>query len=455
MTAMTESLLVIYGAGAHARKVCHAWTQAGGRVDAFVDDDPAATSPVPGVALRSAASLETMPANTALFVAIGRADVRRRLVELYAGRGWRLPAVVHPRASVVTRCAARRGCVHRCRGRCRKCGAHRARRDRRHRRAGRSRRARRCVRAPARRNGVRGRRRVERVGTHATTDAHPVPEPLRRLAAARHGEYRPYYLAREWVRSGHEVQMIAGLVLARAHASTRPGRQRIARRDDRRHRLPLARDAGLRRQRHRPRAQHRGVPRAAVAGVGALGRLAARCRDRVEHLPDGHLGRAPNRAACSREAGLRSARSVARLADRVERHVASAPVHRAVPEGRERRLSRCRSGGVDAAEGRQAHGRARARPAQAEHRAERHLARRVGGRRRGRARAGPWPATSRRCSPRGAPSSATRALTPAQCSRHPARRGSAASRGERVVRARRRRPREGAPGEARAPTNDW
>ena len=100
MTAMTESLLVIYGAGAHARKVCHAWTQAGGRVEAFVDDDPAATTPVPGVAMRSASSLETMPANTALFVAIGRAEVRRRLVELYAGRGWRLPAVVHPRASV-------------------------------------------------------------------------------------------------------------------------------------------------------------------------------------------------------------------------------------------------------------------------------------------------------------------------------------------------------------------
>ena len=96
---MTETLL-IYGAGAHARKVCHAWTLAGGRVEAFVDDDPAVASPVAGVPVRVATSLDTMPANTALFVAIGRAEARRRLVELYAGRGWRLPAVVHPRACI-------------------------------------------------------------------------------------------------------------------------------------------------------------------------------------------------------------------------------------------------------------------------------------------------------------------------------------------------------------------
>ena len=96
---MTEALL-IYGAGAHARKVCHAWTLAGGRVEAFVDDDPATASPVPGVPVRAVSSLQTMPANMALFVAIGRPDVRRRLIELYAASGWRLPAVVHPRACI-------------------------------------------------------------------------------------------------------------------------------------------------------------------------------------------------------------------------------------------------------------------------------------------------------------------------------------------------------------------
>lgn len=96
---MTKTLL-IYGAGAYARKVCHAWTLAGGRVEAFVDDDLAAASPVAGVPVRVATSLDAMPVNTALFVAIGRAEARRRLVELYAGRGWRLPAVVHPRACI-------------------------------------------------------------------------------------------------------------------------------------------------------------------------------------------------------------------------------------------------------------------------------------------------------------------------------------------------------------------
>ena len=96
---MTDALL-IYGAGAHARKVCHAWMLAGGRVEAFVDDEPAAASPVPGVELRPARSLAEPRAGVALFVAIGRADVRRRLVDLHGARGWRLPAVVHPRACV-------------------------------------------------------------------------------------------------------------------------------------------------------------------------------------------------------------------------------------------------------------------------------------------------------------------------------------------------------------------
>jgi len=96
---MTDALL-IYGAGAHARKVCHAWMLAGGRVEAFIDDDPAAASPVPGVELRAAASLGAPLPGNVLFVAIGRADVRRRLADVHAARGWRMPAVVHPRACV-------------------------------------------------------------------------------------------------------------------------------------------------------------------------------------------------------------------------------------------------------------------------------------------------------------------------------------------------------------------
>ena len=96
---MTDALL-IYGAGAHARKVCHAWRLAGGRVEAFFDDDLAAVSPVPGVELRPASSLPEPRAGLAMFVAIGRADVRRRLVDLHRGRGWAMPSIVHPRACI-------------------------------------------------------------------------------------------------------------------------------------------------------------------------------------------------------------------------------------------------------------------------------------------------------------------------------------------------------------------
>ena len=94
---MTDALL-IYGAGAHARKVCHAWRLGGGRVEAFVDDDPAAKSPVPGVELRLASSLPKPCDGLAMFVAIGHSEVRRRLVDLHRGRGWAMPSIVHPRA---------------------------------------------------------------------------------------------------------------------------------------------------------------------------------------------------------------------------------------------------------------------------------------------------------------------------------------------------------------------
>ena len=92
--------LVIFGTGAHARKAYHCWTLAGGTVMAFADENPAATSPVPGVAVMSASDLDVLPPNGQLFVAIGRAEVRQRLMDRYAERGWQLPTLIHPRASV-------------------------------------------------------------------------------------------------------------------------------------------------------------------------------------------------------------------------------------------------------------------------------------------------------------------------------------------------------------------
>ena len=92
--------LVIFGTGAHARKAYHCWTLAGGTVTAFADENPAATSPVPGVAVVPAIELEVSPPTGQMFVAIGRAEVRQRLMDRYAQSGWQFPALIHPRASV-------------------------------------------------------------------------------------------------------------------------------------------------------------------------------------------------------------------------------------------------------------------------------------------------------------------------------------------------------------------
>jgi hypothetical protein len=100
---------VIFGTGAHARKACHCAASAGQAVLAFVDENPAAASPVPGVPLWPLAGLAAWLADAApggatarLFVAIGNAAVRQRLLDDAAARGWPLPALVHAGASVAS-----------------------------------------------------------------------------------------------------------------------------------------------------------------------------------------------------------------------------------------------------------------------------------------------------------------------------------------------------------------
>lgn len=90
---------VIFGTGAHARKAFHAAVLGGDSVAAFVDENPAATAPVPGVPVRTAALLAAIPPAD-LFVAVGRADVRRRVMDEAAALGWRLPPLLHPGACV-------------------------------------------------------------------------------------------------------------------------------------------------------------------------------------------------------------------------------------------------------------------------------------------------------------------------------------------------------------------
>ena len=73
----------IFGTGAHARKAAHCALCGGDSVVAFVDENPAATSPLPGVPVMTAAAWRaSADSGSALFVAIGRAEVRRRRTRL-------------------------------------------------------------------------------------------------------------------------------------------------------------------------------------------------------------------------------------------------------------------------------------------------------------------------------------------------------------------------------------
>lgn len=92
--------LFIFGTGAHARKVFHYAAACGHEVAGFVDENAAAQPPISGVRVFHMASLRAPQTGEAMFVAIGRADVRMRLMDYLAGIGWVLPALVHPSAWV-------------------------------------------------------------------------------------------------------------------------------------------------------------------------------------------------------------------------------------------------------------------------------------------------------------------------------------------------------------------
>jgi len=57
-------------------------------------------SPVPGVPVLDALTLPLPSAGDCMFVAVGRADVRRRLMDALQAQGWELPSLVHPSAWV-------------------------------------------------------------------------------------------------------------------------------------------------------------------------------------------------------------------------------------------------------------------------------------------------------------------------------------------------------------------
>lgn len=90
----------IVGTGGYSRKVFQAIAARGERVCGFVDESPDAVSPVAGLMVRRPGAWPSAGEGEQAFVAIGRPDVRRRLMEQLRADGWRLPALVHPRAWV-------------------------------------------------------------------------------------------------------------------------------------------------------------------------------------------------------------------------------------------------------------------------------------------------------------------------------------------------------------------
>lgn len=92
--------LFIFGTGVHARKVYHYAVDCEWHVAAFVDEDVGAVAPIDGVPVLLPHELAEPAKGDAMFVAIGRADVRRRLMDRVAAAGWSLPALVHRTAWV-------------------------------------------------------------------------------------------------------------------------------------------------------------------------------------------------------------------------------------------------------------------------------------------------------------------------------------------------------------------
>jgi sugar O-acyltransferase (sialic acid O-acetyltransferase NeuD family) len=90
----------VFGTGAHARKVHQTIVAGGGAVIGFVDENPAAAAPVAGVRMVPAPDLPLPQPRQAMFVAIGRAEARSRLMSQLEAAGWSMPPLVHPWAWV-------------------------------------------------------------------------------------------------------------------------------------------------------------------------------------------------------------------------------------------------------------------------------------------------------------------------------------------------------------------
>lgn len=97
---MIAKRLFIFGTGSHARKVYHCAVKCGWKVVAFIDEAADAVAPIPALPVLQSDDLGVPTYEDAMFIAIGRADVRLRLMERMGEAGWSLPSLVHESAWV-------------------------------------------------------------------------------------------------------------------------------------------------------------------------------------------------------------------------------------------------------------------------------------------------------------------------------------------------------------------
>lgn len=92
--------IIIFGVGAHARKL---WLYArllGLSVRAFVDENPTAVSPSAEIPCLQLDKVVDLAAGQPFIVAIGSSEVRRKLQEQFQSRGWVPIVMVHPSSYV-------------------------------------------------------------------------------------------------------------------------------------------------------------------------------------------------------------------------------------------------------------------------------------------------------------------------------------------------------------------
>jgi hypothetical protein len=92
--------IVIFGTGAHARKLWLYSRLIGLHLSAFVDENPYAVSPSPEIPCLHPNQVTDLVAGQSFIVAIGNPVIRRKLQEQFKSRGWKPIVLIHPTAYV-------------------------------------------------------------------------------------------------------------------------------------------------------------------------------------------------------------------------------------------------------------------------------------------------------------------------------------------------------------------